>query len=99
MTDRTLCSGDGCPVRARCLRFRLVAYGRQSYWGTPPYDHALGVCAYFEDVVTLAPTEHDVRTRAYHLWLAAGRKGDADAHWARAERELSAAFELRREPL
>jgi hypothetical protein len=35
--------------------------------------------------------EHAIRERAYHLWLAEGRRdGAADAHWLAAEREVLA---------
>jgi hypothetical protein len=34
-------------------------------------------------------TEETVRKRAYELWEMSGRKGLADEHWHRAERELT----------
>ena len=37
--------------------------------------------------------EHQIRERAYHLWVAEGcRDGESDLHWLVAERELLAAF-------
>jgi hypothetical protein len=36
--------------------------------------------------------EQHIRERAYHLWIANGRReGEADMHWLTAERELLAA--------
>ena len=36
--------------------------------------------------------EHQIRERAYHLWLAeGGHDGAADRHWLAAEREVLAA--------
>lgn len=33
--------------------------------------------------------EHQIRERAYHLWLASGcGEGQADRHWFEAEREV-----------
>jgi Protein of unknown function (DUF2934) len=33
--------------------------------------------------------EQAIRERAYHLWVAEGRRdGDADAHWLSAQREV-----------
>lgn len=35
--------------------------------------------------------ENTIRERAYHLWVAGGRRdGEADRHWLTAERELIA---------
>ncbi|MEX5727062.1 sRNA-binding protein [Rhodovulum iodosum] len=37
------------------------------------------------------PTEDQIRTAAYYLWLEEGRpEGKADDHWARARAQLSA---------
>lgn len=36
--------------------------------------------------------EQAIRERAYHLWVAEGRRdGDADAHWLSAQREVLSA--------
>ena len=46
----------------------------------------------FWDLARLAPTDDAIRTRAYYLWLAAGRpQGTADAHWYAAQAQLVAA--------
>ena len=38
-----------------------------------------------------ASPEDVIRTRAYELWEKAGRVGDAEHHWLKAEQELEAA--------
>ena len=40
----------------------------------------------------MTDTEQHIRERAYHLWIANGRNGPADAHWLAAEREVLATF-------
>lgn len=86
-----MCSGQGCPLRNQCYRFRAQASGRQDYFGRPPYDAASGVCAEFWDLARLGPTEARLRERAYHVWIASGRpEGTADADWQRARSELEA---------
>jgi len=43
--------------------------------------------------------EQQIRERAYHLWLARGRReGEADQHWLAAEREVLAAFAATKPP-
>ena len=40
----------------------------------------------------LAPSDEAIRTRAYYLWLAAGRPhGAAETHWYAARAQLVAA--------
>ena len=34
--------------------------------------------------------EQAIRERAYHLWIANGEDGDAEAHWLTAQREILA---------
>lgn len=34
--------------------------------------------------------EKAIRERAYHLWVASGHQGDAEAHWLAAQREILA---------
>jgi hypothetical protein len=37
--------------------------------------------------------EHQIRERAYHLWVADGcREGESERYWLTAERELLAQF-------
>lgn len=95
--DITMCPGGRCPLRARCYRFRAVPAARQDGFVDAPYDPRTGRCDAFWDVTSLAPTEAQVRDRAYALWLAAGRpEGRAEEHWfaARAELERAAAARL-----
>jgi len=86
--DVTRCSGEGCPLRARCARARLRAYARYDAFGSPPYDPRTSACDAFVDVRTLYPTDAMVRDRAYHRWQAAGRpEGTADRDWHEAREE------------
>ena len=36
MPDITMCTGVGCPLRARCYRATAIPWTRQSYFATPP---------------------------------------------------------------
>lgn len=99
MHDVTLCHGDGCPLRDRCVRARAEPSARQDWFGRLPWDAARGRCDHFQDVAALAPSEAAIRERAYHLWLAAGRpEGQAEATWHRARAELEAASATRLRP-
>ena len=92
MLDVTRCPGGACPLRQRCLRYRAIADERQERFGAVPYDDEARACALFWDVARLAPSEEAIRTRAYFLWLAAGRPHDAaDDHWYAARAQLVAA--------
>ncbi|MBL8680306.1 MAG: DUF2934 domain-containing protein [Myxococcales bacterium] len=89
--DQCACDGGDCPLRARCLRYRGERHGRQDFFGAPPFDPASGECEHFADVAALDPTDEQIRTRAYYLWLAAGKpEGRADEHWLEARRALEA---------
>jgi DUF2934 family protein len=100
MPDITMCSGHGCPLKNRCYRFRALTHGRQDYFGRPPYDAASGRCADLWDLAGLAPTEARIRERAYHLWIAGGRRaGSGDADWQRASTELAAEAEAQLSPV
>ena len=91
MVDVMMCPGGACPLRQRCYRYRAVPRG-QDCFGAAPYDLEAGACDLFWDVARLAPTDDAIRTRAYYLWLAAGRPdGAAVAHWCAARAELLAA--------
>jgi len=91
MTDDLLhCSGAGCPCKNECLRFRAVAFGRFSAFGTPPWDTKRNTC---EQHLPLPPLADDgtIRERAYHLWLREGRpEGTAARDWSVARAELEA---------
>ena len=87
-----MCPGQGCPLNNRCYRFRAATHGRQDYFGRLPYDAASGRCDEFWDLARLAPTEPQIREKAYHLWIVGGRReATADADWHRAHEELTAA--------
>ncbi len=92
MLDVTMCPGGACPLRQRCFRYRAVPDERQEWFGAVPFDEEAAACALFWDVARLAPTDEAIRTRAYYLWLAAGRPyGTAEAHWYAAQAQLVAA--------
>jgi Protein of unknown function (DUF2934) len=85
-TDISMCSGGDCPQKAHCLRFTGAIYGRQDFFGTPPYLQAVGQCAYFMDD---RPSQEAIRAYAYSLWEQSGRMdGNADDNWQQAEIEL-----------
>lgn len=91
--DITQCPGVGCPLRERCYRFRAIPVARQDWFGRAPYDPATDRCDHFWDLADLAPTEANVRDRAYALWMREGRpEGRAEAHWHQARAELDREF-------
>lgn len=90
--DQCACDGGGCPLRMRCLRYRGERAGRQDFFGAPPFDPSTQRCEHLIDLATLDPTDEQIRTRAYGLWLAAGKPdGRADEHWLEAKRALESA--------
>jgi hypothetical protein len=100
MLDIAMCTGQGCPLKTRCYRFRAVTAGRQDTFGAPPYDAVRWECEEFWDVARLRPSDADIRARAYFLWVAAGRpEGTAEADWQRARAALEAEVEARLTPL
>lgn len=85
-TDIAMCSGGDCPQKEHCLRFTGAIYGRQDFFGTPPYLQNVGNCAYFMDD---RPSTEAIRAYAYTLWEKAGRlNGNDEENWLRAEAEL-----------
>ena len=44
MPDITMCSGEKCPKKEKCYRFKATPDGRQSYFVTPPYDKKTKQC-------------------------------------------------------
>lgn len=91
--DLTRCPGSDCPLRSRCVRFRLRAYGRYDSFGGVPYDPVTKGCEHFIDVKTREPTEAHIRDRAYHRWLAAGRpEGTAERDWLEARESFERAL-------
>jgi hypothetical protein len=75
------CYGDGCPLKEDCYRYTQPSPGRDAF-GAPPYDPQSGACAYF---VSNQPTDEQIRTSAYYIWLREGRPpGRAEEHWREA---------------
>ena len=64
-----MCSGGDCPQKENCIRFTGAVYGRQDFFGTPPYDVITGACNSFIDD---RPSNEAVRVQAYNLWQEAG---------------------------
>ncbi|KIG16175.1 hypothetical protein DB30_04893 [Enhygromyxa salina] len=95
--DITMCPGDGCPLRAGCYRHRGVPVGRQSWFVTPPYNPASQQCPQLLALPQI--DEAQIRERAYMIWMAAGRAGDAEQHWHQAKAELEAAAQRALRPL
>jgi hypothetical protein len=89
MLDVTMCPGRA-PAQVALLPLSRGADERQKWF--VPFDEEAAACALFWDVARLAPTDEAIRTRAYFLWLAAGRPhGTAEAHWYAAQAQLVAA--------
>jgi Protein of unknown function (DUF2934) len=84
--DICMCSGGDCSQKEHCLRFTGVVYGRQDFFGTPPYLSATGMCEYFLDN---RPSVAAIRGYAYALWERSGYlDGCNREHWLQAEIEL-----------
>jgi hypothetical protein len=98
--DITLCTGEGCPHRARCYRHRLRAFGRQNHFDAPPFDAKTGTCTALWDLAMLAPTEQAIQGRAYQIWQTAGcQEGQSEANWSQACQELEDSLRERLRPL
>ena len=75
------CYGDGCPFKDDCYRYTQPSPGRDAF-GVLPYDARSGTCGYF---LSNLPTEEQVRTTAYYMWLRDGcPEQRADQHWQEA---------------
>lgn len=82
-----MCSAGDCPIRQRCYRYRGIPEGRQDWFVVPPFQPRAATCDSFLEIAP--PTEDAIRTRAYYVWLAAGRpEGTSDAHWEAARQSL-----------
>jgi hypothetical protein len=84
--DFTLCRGGECPLQNACRRKLQPIYGRQDFFGIPPYSTERSSCEYFTDV---RPTIEEIRTEAYFRWKNAGcPEGRALSFWYEAEEFL-----------
>lgn len=89
--DICMCAGGNCPQKDTCLRFTGAVYGRQDFFGIPPYSHITLECVYYMDD---RPSEEAVRKQAYKLWQHDGcPEGKESDYWSRAESYL---LELKR---
>lgn len=96
LLDMTLCTGGACPKKRDCLRHRQRACGRRNTFGSPPFQPQTGDCDAFVHIETVAPTEAQIRTRAYHLWQEAGCPEGRDLdHWTQAAETLAARYRER----
>ncbi len=87
--DITLCSGEGCPFRDRCFRARAVAYGRQDWFGRPPFSAQTKSCDSFMPLP--APSHGEVERKAYFLWQArqaAGQPGTPEGDYFAAKQMI-----------
>lgn len=97
--DMLFCTGEGCSLRSQCLRYRLIAYGRRSSFGSPPFDPGTGRCPHLAPVSVAHPDQAQIQTRAYFLWQREGQpEGRAAEHWRRAEEELWIALHAQLRP-
>ncbi|TAH19128.1 MAG: DUF2934 domain-containing protein [Cytophagales bacterium] len=84
MLDITLCSGGNCPTKQNCYRHTAEFFGRQDFFGSPPYATTIGHCDYFLSNI------EQIRKQAYLIWLAKGSpEGQDEAIWIEAEKEIT----------
>lgn len=89
--DISMCPGGECPLKDNCLRFTGVIYGRQDFFGTPPYLNQIGDCSYFIDD---RPAQEAIQHQSYAFWQEDGCPDGEDlTYWFRAEMYL---IELKR---
>jgi hypothetical protein len=84
--DITMCKGGDCIIKENCIRFTGIIYGRQDFFGSPPFDKISKKCEHYLDD---RPKEELVRQYAYQLWQQQGCLGGNDLEfWYKAEQEL-----------
>ena len=89
--DICMCSGGNCPQKDTCLRFTGAIYGKQDFFGIPPYSPITQECVFYIDET---PSEEAVRKQAKKLWQHDGYpEGKESEYWQRAETYL---LELKR---
>ncbi len=47
MPDITMCSGENCPLKEKCYRYKATPWCGQSYFVEIPYNHNENSCEYF----------------------------------------------------
>jgi len=83
MADITLCGGGDCPMKQNCYRYTAEVFGRQDFFGSPPYVSATKQCEYFFSNI------EQIRKHAYHLWQTKGSPQEQDKLiWVEAEKEI-----------
>ncbi|TAE00571.1 MAG: DUF2934 domain-containing protein [Bacteroidetes bacterium] len=81
MLDICLCTGTKCPFKMDCYRFTAQYYGRQNFFGSPPFKN--NTCEHFMD------NSQQISYLAYQLWIADGRQeGKDDLYWFTAKGQL-----------
>lgn len=86
MNDLCRCSGGGCLLKNNCLRHTAAVYGRQDFFGTPPYESTSNTCNYYIDD---RPSHKAIQELAYSLWQKGGcPSGQNEAYWLEAEQYL-----------
>jgi hypothetical protein len=84
--DISMCTGGDCPQKEHCLRFTGVVFGRQDFFGMPPYLNQLNGCDHFLDD---RPTQDSIRKQAYLFWEKDGCPNGKDVeYWHKAEAYL-----------
>jgi hypothetical protein len=87
--DIALCSGEGCPLKDGCFRARAVAYGRQDWFDSPPFDPKTNSCKSFMPLP--AATHKQIEEAAYFMWKerqATGQNGTAEGDYLAAKQVL-----------
>ncbi|MEL6181095.1 MAG: DUF2934 domain-containing protein [Myxococcota bacterium] len=96
--DITMCSGTGCPQRARCYRYRAYPAGRQDWFVSAPYHASTDTCDAFWSIVPADAA--DLQAAAYLIWQREGEpEGRALDHWLEAEWDAQARMQRRLRPL
>ena len=89
--DMLLCTGEGCPQKENCYRFTRPVYGRQDFFGSPPYKKDTGECEHF---MSNKPSLSAIRDMAYRYYVEENYvQGKELEHWLRAEKTLQSYFE------
>ena len=82
-SDICMCAGGDCPQKVTCLRFTATIYGRQDFFGTPPYLQKAQGCAYYLDE---RPSHESIKKLAEEYWQNAGYPSGKDLDfWFSAE--------------
>jgi len=83
MLDITLCYGLECLQKYECYRHTAVHYGRQDFFGSPPFDKKTNSCE------LLMSNKHQIEQIAYFIWIDEGKPNNCETiHWQKAIKKL-----------